>query len=80
MGNILNSAGAEAELAGQIQSDLIVLCCIRISGWRSRYASRKNSGLRLQLVVGQCVQGGLLLSLGVGDDQQSSCASQAYAG
>jgi hypothetical protein len=40
---------------------------------------RKN-GLRLQLVVGQCVQGGLLLSLGVGDDQHSAGASQDYAG
>jgi hypothetical protein len=39
-----------------------------------------NNRLRLQLVVGQCVQGGLLLSLGVGDDQHSAGASQAYAG
>jgi hypothetical protein len=39
-----------------------------------------NNRLRLQFVVGQCVQGGLLLSLGVGDDQHSAGASQAYAG
>jgi hypothetical protein len=36
--------------------------------------------LRLQLIIRQCLQGSLLLSLGVGDDQHSSGASQAYAG
>jgi len=53
-------------------ANLIVLCC-------GRYASRRNSGLGLELVVGQCVYGGLLLSLSVGDDQQIRHESQAYA-
>ena len=34
-----------------------------------------NNRLRLQLVVGQRVQGGLLLSLGVEDDQHRSSTS-----
>ena len=39
-----------------------------------------SNRLRLKFVVGHCVQGSLLLSLGVGDDQQSAGASQAQAG
>ena len=44
--------------------------------WLRSHASRiiKNR-LRFQLVVGQCVQGGLLLPFGVGDDQHRSGAS-----
>jgi len=44
--------------------------------WLRSHASRiiKNR-LRLQLVVGQRVQGGLLLSLGVEDDQHRSSTS-----
>ena len=44
--------------------------------WLRSHASRiiKNR-LRLQLVVGQRVQGGLLLSLGAEDDQHRSSAS-----
>jgi hypothetical protein len=56
------------------------IICRRLD-WLRGHASRiiKNR-LRLQLVVGQCVQGGLLLLLGVEDHQHSRSASEAQAG
>jgi hypothetical protein len=63
--------------SGQERAILVVLCAIRRLEWVRRHPSRIKSGLRLELVIGQCVQSGLLLFLSVGDDQHSSGASQA---